>query len=119
VAGAAGGTRQISASGTGHLVPVAPGSGALEFPEIRGEEEDGDDAGPQGGTGPIVDRSSGQPGHGAPAQSGKKAKSNPELNKSFEGLNFRQQLSPTAATSSPSSRPTRASAPATDSCWKR
>jgi hypothetical protein len=90
VAGAAGGTRQISASGTGHLVPLATGSDAVQFPEIRGEGEDGDE-GPQAGSGPVVDRSSGQPGHGASAQSGKKAKSNPELNKSFDGLNFRQQ----------------------------
>jgi hypothetical protein len=89
VAGAAGGTRQISASGTGHLVPLASGSDAVQFPEIRGQDDG--DAGAQAGSGPIVDRSSGQPGHGASAQSGKKAKSNPDLNASFDGLNFRQQ----------------------------
>src|SRR3954467_10121107 len=63
-AGAAGGSRQIPASGTGRLVPVAPGSGALQYPEFVGEAEDGD-AGPPAGTGPNVDRSSSQAGHGA------------------------------------------------------
>ncbi len=52
---------------------------------------EGDDAGPPAGNGPNVDRTSGQPGHGASAHSGQKAKSNPELKLSFQGLNHRDQ----------------------------
>jgi len=90
-AGAAGGTRLISAGGTGVLRagPVGSDSDVLQFPEFSvGESEDQAAA----GVGPDVDRSdSGGAGHGASVNSGQKAKSNPELKASFDGLFHRQQ----------------------------
>jgi hypothetical protein len=91
LAGAAGGTRLISASGTGRLQGGTPGadSGPLQFPEFAAQESEDQ---PEPGVGPDVNRSSsGGPGQGASTNSGKKAKSNPELNRSLDGLNFRQQ----------------------------
>jgi hypothetical protein len=90
LAGASGGTRLISASGTGHLQGGSPGAdGPLQFPEFAAQESEDQ---PEPGVGPDVNRSSsGGPGQGASTTSGKKAKSNPELNVGFDGLNFRQQ----------------------------
>ena len=88
-AGAAGGTRQISASGTGQLLAGPVGSGAVEFPEIAGGESE---EAPEPGVGPVVDRSSSDnPGRGNSANSSASAKSNPELKLSFDGLNHRDQ----------------------------
>ena len=90
-AGGSGTTRQISSAGTtspttGDFVPSADGIASPEFAgEMNGE------AGPDAYNG-IVDRSlSTHAGKGASAQAGLKAKSNPELKASFEGLNFFQQ----------------------------
>jgi hypothetical protein len=71
---------------TGAFTPSG-GDGTLEsIPEQEDEE------GPEAYDGSITDRSnSGGPGHGASMTSGKKAKSNPTLGSSFEGLNFYQQ----------------------------
>jgi hypothetical protein len=91
LAGAAGGTRSISASGTGQLQggPAGSDSGPLQFPEFAAQESEDQ---PAPGVGPDVNRSqSGGPGQGASTTSGKKAKSNPELTLSFDGLNHRQQ----------------------------
>ena len=52
-AGAAGGTRQISAGGTGRLVSPAFGSGAVQFPEFSAQESEEE---PTPGVGPDVDR---------------------------------------------------------------
>ena len=88
-AGAAGGTRQISAGGTGRLVSPAFGSGAVQFPEFSAQESEEE---PTPGVGPDVDRAnSGGNGTGGSATSAKKAKSNPELVASFDGLNHRDQ----------------------------
>jgi hypothetical protein len=84
-------TRQIPSGGTTSFSTIAPGvDGAIQDPEFAGEE-DGEE-GPEAYDGTIVDRShSGGTGHGASITSGKKAKSNPELKTSFNGLNFRDQ----------------------------
>jgi hypothetical protein len=83
---------QVSLAGTGGpqtgaFVPSGFGDVTQqEFPGVSDEDGGGD---PYNG---IIDRSlSNGVGPGASANSGKKAKSNPELNKTFEGLNFYQQ----------------------------
>lgn len=86
---ASGVVRQIPNSGTGspatgEFVPSGDGS-QLEFPAQENDEI----AEAYNG---IIDRSlSNGPGKGTSTNSGKKAKSNPELNTSFEGLNHYQQ----------------------------
>jgi hypothetical protein len=91
-AGAMADTRLIPASGTASPVsgPTAPDAGAAG--DVWGEFAGGlsePAIDPYNG---IVDRSlSHGPGNGVAAQSGKKAKSNPELNGGFDGLNFYQQ----------------------------
>ena len=80
-------TTQVPNSGTtspitGEFVPS--GGDGTEFTAQEDEFTDAYNG--------IIDRSlSNGTGHGAPANSGKKAKSNPELNFSFEGLNHYQQ----------------------------
>jgi hypothetical protein len=86
---ASGVVRQIPNGGTtspitGEFVPSGDGT-QLEFPA----QEDEEVADAYNG---IIDRSlSNGTGPGASVNSGKKAKSNPELNFSFEGLNHYQQ----------------------------
>src|SRR5947199_9653954 len=73
---------------TGEFTPSDGSPGQVEFPG-QGDEPDGS-PGPPPGT--IVNRSlSNGPGKSASAQSGKKAKSNPQLNLNFAGLNHYQQ----------------------------
>lgn len=83
--------RQIPSGGTTSL-QSAPGGGeaaGIQAPEFPGAQAEAG-APPYNGT--IIDRSlSHGSEQGASANSGKKAKSNPELNLSFNGLNFRQQ----------------------------
>src|SRR5689334_20362507 len=82
-----GDVRQIPSSGTtspitGEFVPS--GGNGTEFPAQEEEIATAYNG--------IIDRSlSNGPGKGASTNSGKKAKSNPELNFSFEGLNHYQQ----------------------------
>jgi hypothetical protein len=87
-------TRQIPLSGTsspqtGDYAPS--GDGDVTQAEFPGQEDEADGSpGPYPGT--IVDRSlSNGTGHGVSVNSGKKAKSNPQVKASFEGLNFYQQ----------------------------
>src|SRR5690349_5376307 len=86
---ASGVVRQVPNSGTtspitGEFVPSGDGT-QLEFPS-SGDEESAD---PYNG---VIDRSlSNGSGHGASANSTKKAKSNPQFNTGFEGLNHYQQ----------------------------
>src|SRR6266496_3146626 len=86
---ASGVVRQIPNSGTtspitGEFVPSGDGT-QLEFPAQENDEFTDAYNG-------IIDRSlSNGTGHGASVNSGKKAKSNPQLNFSFEGLNHYQQ----------------------------
>ena len=90
-AGGSGTTRQISAAGTTSPVTggFVPSSDGIASPEFAGEMDG--EAGPDSYNG-IVERSlSSGVGHGASVQTGKKAKSNPELKASFEGLNFFHQ----------------------------
>ncbi len=71
---------------TGAFTPSG-GDGTLETIPAQEDEE-----GPEAYDGTITDRSlSGGAGNGASTTSGKKAKSNPDLVTSFEGLNFYQQ----------------------------
>lgn len=90
-AGGSGVTRQIPEAGTasprtGGFVPSTDGISSSEFVGQPDSE-----AGPDAYNG-IIDRSlSGGTGKGARAQTAQKAKSNPELKASFEGLNFFQQ----------------------------
>ena len=87
----AGVTTQISAAGTAspQTGSFTPSGGDQTYPEFPGQLDA--DEGPDAYNG-IVDRSlSNAGGHGAGAQSGKKAKSNPQVDVSFEGLNFFQQ----------------------------
>ena len=90
-AGAASGiVRQVPNSGTGspvtgEFVPSGGDGTQLEFPAQ--EDEEGADA-----YNGIIDRSlSNGTGHGASANSAKKAKSHPLFNNGFQGLNFYQQ----------------------------
>lgn len=86
---AAGTTRQIASSGTTVFQPTTTGVDGIQFPEFAGG---GDEAGQPAYDGNIVDRSQSHGnGNGASANSGQKAKSNPELKTSFNGLNFRNQ----------------------------
>ncbi|HEY3312292.1 MAG TPA: hypothetical protein VGK00_11690 [Anaerolineales bacterium] len=85
--------RQIPNSGTtspltGDYTPS--GSGDLTQAEFPGQLDEADGPGAYPGT--IVNRSlSNGSGNGASASSGKKAKSNPQFNFGFEGLNLYQQ----------------------------
>jgi len=83
-------TRQIPNGGTTSLQPTSSGTDEVQWPEFAGEESD--EAGPAPFDGVIVDRSNseGNGSNGVSVDSGKKAKSNPELNLSFDGLNHRQ-----------------------------
>ncbi len=87
--------RAISRSGTSEFHAATAGSGATQAPEFPGSLESEDIAG--GGTGfnnPItsVNRSQSHGnGVGSPASSARKAKSNPEISVSFDGLNMLDQ----------------------------
>jgi hypothetical protein len=85
--------RQIPSGGTASLLsgPSAPAAdpNSPTFPEFIGESDD--DAGPDAFNG-IIDRSLTRGhGHGEDGEHGRKAKANPELGTSFEGLNFYEQ----------------------------
>jgi hypothetical protein len=82
-------TRSISSGGTTRLQSGPAGVDGLQWPEFAaGDSEEG----PHAFDGTIVDRSqSSGTNHGVSVNSGKKAKSNPELKSSFAGLNHRDQ----------------------------
>jgi hypothetical protein len=83
-------TRQISSTGTSSFTSVSDGTSDPAWPEFAGTTDNG--PGPAPYNGAIFNRSQSQGNsQGASANSGKKAKSNPELNLSFDGLNHRQQ----------------------------
>src|SRR6266545_3088890 len=86
-AGAMADTRQIPAGGTGSPQTGAfSPSGAVNGPEFAGEADN--DGGPDAYAGNIVNRSLSKGiGNGVSVNSGKKAKSNPQFNSGFEGLN--------------------------------
>jgi hypothetical protein len=91
----AGVSRQIHSVGSGIVNAVSPGSDAIANPEIDDAMmvlEGHDDLGTDTSGGAVVNRSIAQgPGGGVPANSGKKAKSNPQMQLSFDAINFRQQ----------------------------
>jgi len=90
---AGGVTRQIPSAGTtspqtGAFTPS--GAGDLTQAEFPGQLDSASSAGPYTGT--IINRSlSRGTGNGASASSGRKAKSSPQFNAGFEGLNLFQQ----------------------------
>jgi len=90
-ASASAGNRQVPLTGTGSpTTGDAPPSGIGDVTNV--EFANTSDEGGVDAYNGIVDRSlSSGVGPGASANSGKKAKSNPELNTTFEGLNFYQQ----------------------------
>lgn len=81
--------RQIPSSGQGTFHPQPAGADGVQTIEIDDLGQDADNNDQDTG---FINRSlpGGNAGHGS-AQSGKKAKSNPEINVAFDGLNFRQQ----------------------------
>jgi hypothetical protein len=82
-------TRDISISGVSSFNSAPSSVSDPVFPEIAGVD-DGQGEAPFGSA--IVDRSQdGSPGQGASTSGSQKAKSNPELNISFDGLNHLQQ----------------------------
>lgn len=82
-------TRAISSSGVASFASAPSGTTDPVFPEISGGD---DEQGAPAYAGALVDRSDEQgPGQGAQAQGSQPAKSNPELMRSFDGLNLRQQ----------------------------
>ena len=85
----AGTTQQISASGITSWAGGIFGSDGIQSPEFAGI---GEAASPDAYGGVITDRSHSSGGKaGKAGKSAGKAKSNPELGLSFDGLNFRQQ----------------------------
>ena len=92
-AASAGAARQVPRSGTGSPQTgeyTPSGAGDLTDEEFAGEADG--ESGPAAYPGNIVDRSlSSGGGHGASVNSGAKAKSNPQFNFGFEGLNLYQQ----------------------------
>jgi len=91
--GIRGDTRTVTLGGTGFTQTgsfTPSGAHDVTSAEFAGEEDD-EDAAPSY-PGSIVDRSNSHgTGHGASVSSGQKAKSTPEFNSGFEGLNFYQQ----------------------------
>ncbi len=83
-------TRQIPIAGTSTPSPGTGGTNDPAWPEFAGATDN--NPGPAPYNGAIFDRSQSQhSGNGTSSKSGQKAKSNPELNLSFDGLNHRQQ----------------------------
>ena len=89
-------TRQITSSGTTQLRSAPPGTPGIQNPEVDpaivgdGDSDSMSDGG--NGVGTYINRSIAPGhGHGLSVASGRKAKSNPEVGNSFEGLNFFDQ----------------------------
>lgn len=82
--------RQIPSSGQGTFQPQPMGADGIQPIEIDDLGQDADDGDDDGG---FVNRTlpTAHPGNGSSINAGKKAKSNPEINVQFDGLNFRQQ----------------------------
>ncbi len=82
--------RQIPSTGQGTFQPQPAGTDGIQALEIDDLGQDADNNDPVSG---FINRTlpSAKPGNGSSANSGKKAKSNPEINAAFDGLNFRQQ----------------------------
>src|SRR5581483_514066 len=83
-------TRSIASGGSASLTSGPTGGDVLQWPEFVGAESN--EPGPAPFNGTITNRSNSHGSKkGASASSSKKAKSNPELNTSFDGLNHRNQ----------------------------
>jgi hypothetical protein len=83
-------TRQIASGGTTTIHDVPPGSGAIQFPEFAGERREEEGAAAAGVAAVNRSLSSGAAGPGLAPTSGN-SKSSPQLIRSFDGLNHRDQ----------------------------
>lgn len=85
--------RQIAFAGTAspQTGGFLPSFNGIAFPEFPGDAEEGEEAQAEDFNGTIARSLSRGSGQGSGASVAKKAKSNPEVNASFEGLNFFQQ----------------------------
>jgi hypothetical protein len=83
-------TRQIASGGITTIHDVPTGSGAIQFPEFAGEPREEEGAEAAGIAAVNRSLSSGTPGSGLAVSSGK-SKSSPQLIRSFDGLNHRDQ----------------------------
>jgi hypothetical protein len=83
-------TRQIASGGSTTIRDVPTGSGAIQFPEFAGEPREEEGAATAGEA--AVNRSL-SPGTAGPGQAvtATRSKSNPQLVRSFDGLNHRDQ----------------------------
>ena len=84
-------TQQITLSGATSMQPAPQGTDAVQDPEVDTSMTEADLGSADSGGGMVNRSIAVGPGPTVSALSGKKAKSNPQLNVSFNGLNFRQQ----------------------------
>ena len=84
-------TQQITLSGATSMQPAPQGTDAVQDPEVDTSMTEADLGSADSGGGMVNRSIAVGPGPAVSALSGKKAKSNPQLNVSFNGLNFRQQ----------------------------
>jgi hypothetical protein len=93
LAQSAGAASSVAKSGTGSPQTGSYDTGSADQTQSEFPDESDDDGGAGAFTGVITDRSlsTGHVSHGVSVQSGKKAKSSPTLNVSFQGLNHYQQ----------------------------
>src|SRR5439155_7941182 len=88
-AASGGSTRQISSAGTTSFGAATQGSDGYEFPEYRGQSDEGTN---DGYNGFVADRSAGGPARlGAAGSGAARTKSNTQVVSSFDGLFHRQQ----------------------------
>jgi hypothetical protein len=88
---AGGVTRQIASGGTTTIHDVAAGSGAIQFPEFAGEPREEEAADAAGVAAVNRSLSTGTAGHGLAVTAAAKPKASPQLLRSFDGLNHRDQ----------------------------
>lgn len=84
-------TRLIQSAGTTTIHEVATGSGAIQFPEFAGEPREEGTADAAGITAVNRSLSTGTTGPGLAVTAAAKPKANPQLLRSFDGLNHRNQ----------------------------
>ena len=84
-------TRQIPSGGTTTIHALATGSGAIQFPEFAGEPREEGTTDTAGIAAVNRSLSTGPAGPGLAVTAAAKPKSNPQLLRSFDGLNHRDQ----------------------------
>jgi hypothetical protein len=119
-------TRQIPSGGATAIRGGSVGSGALQQPEIRPSEEREDEAAAMrqaARRGVAVDRSlsrelRGRAGAGAAAVASAKGASSPQLVRSIDGLNHRDQRTANGGNQFSVEPPDQGCVSATASCWR-